>query len=211
VSGLAMSAGNHPRAGACERCHGSVVSQGREFAHPERHVDGNVDADELVCTSCHGSGASPAPPTDLTGNMDVAALGVGAHQAHMNGSSSSRPVPCSECHVVPEEVDAPSHIDDWSIAEVTFSGAASARNSDPSWNRQSGRCTNSWCHGADRSVTTSPVWTDSGVSLSCTSCHGLPPPAPHVQLPQCNLCHSNTRVDGSFVDRNLHVNGVVDF
>jgi predicted CxxxxCH...CXXCH cytochrome family protein len=147
----------------------------------------------------------------LGGNSLVTVMGVGAHQAHLKGSAWSRPVPCVECHVVPDQVDAPAHIDDWSVAEVTFSGAASARNRAPMWDRQAGRCSNTWCHGADSSTTTSPIWTDTAVSFNCSSCHGAPPPAPHVQLTQCNLCHSNARPDGTFTDASLHVNGSVDF
>jgi predicted CxxxxCH...CXXCH cytochrome family protein len=120
-------------------------------------------------------------------------------------------VPCSECHVVPEHIDDPGHIDDWAVAEVKFAGAAVAQNRAPTWDRQTGRCTNVWCHAADNTVSSSPVWADPGVSLGCTGCHGMPPPTPHVQLTQCSLCHSNMKADGTFVARTQHVNGAVDF
>lgn len=211
IAGVPISSGNHPKSDRCENCHGTVIAPDRVFIAPERHVNGKPDVADLTCTSCHGGGGSSAPPSDLLGNADVTTMGVGAHRAHLSGGKWGRSVACTDCHVVPEHVDDPGHIDDWTAAEVTFSGVAIAQNRTPTWNRQNGRCTNVWCHGADLTVTTSPVWTDPAVSLGCTSCHGMPPPAPHVQLTQCNLCHSNVRSDNTFVDRSLHVNGSLDY
>ena len=210
VAGVAISNQSHPKISDCSRCHGAIIDQNLNFIAPDLHVDGTVEV-TLNCSSCHGSSASSAPPTDLSGNTDVSALGVGAHQTHLNGGPYFRPVLCSECHVVPQNINDPGHIDDWTTAEVTFSGAAISSNRLPNWDRQSATCANLWCHNPDPHGGISPVWNDPNVSLGCDTCHGFPPSAPHQQSTQCNTCHSNYRSSGTFVDPTLHVNGTIDF
>ena len=219
-----ISAQSHPKVTDCSRCHGAVIDQNRNFIAPERHVDGrvdgNVDLVTLDCSSCHGSRTSAAPPTDLSGNTSVTAIGVGAHQTHVTGGQVSRPVPCSDCHITPASIaniNDPGHIDDWTTAEVTFANVSTKGGHVPTWNRQTASCTDSWCHGPVTAGNVSPVWTDPNVALTCTNCHGLPPPDPHPQVAQnplvaqCWVCHTNITQGFGFVDRNLHVNGVVDF
>jgi predicted CxxxxCH...CXXCH cytochrome family protein len=210
VPGVPISALSHPKATDCSRCHGTVAGQNLSIIGPGLHVDGLVEV-ELDCGSCHGSSASPAPPTDLAGNMAVSSIGVGAHQTHLAGGQSSRPVPCNECHIVPVNVNDPGHIDDWGTAEVTFSGAAIAGNHQPSWSHQTANCTDSWCHGPGNPGNISPTWNDPAATITCTNCHGLPPAPPHPQVPQCNLCHTNATNAFTFINRALHVNGNVDF
>ena len=211
VAGVAISAQSHPKNAECSRCHGAVIDQNMNFTAPNEHVNGTINVVTLACNSCHGSSASPAPPTDLSGNTDVTAIGVGAHQAHLNGGPYYRPVPCGECHVVPTNVNDPGHINDWTTAEVTFSGAAIATNRIPTWNRQTGSCTNVWCHSPQALGNVAPIWNDPNVSINCATCHGFPPPPPHDQTPQCNFCHTNYTTAGTFKDPSLHVNGTVDF
>jgi predicted CxxxxCH...CXXCH cytochrome family protein len=188
------------------------------FVAPNLHVDGIVEVvPHLGCSSCHGSSTSPAPPTDLAGNTSVSSIGVGAHQTHVTGGQVSRPVPCSDCHITPTNINDPGHIDDWTTAEVTFAGVAITGGHVPSWNRQTASCSDSWCHGPVTAGNVSPIWTDPNVALTCTNCHGLPPPDPHPQVAQnplvaqCWVCHTNITQGFGFVNRNLHVNGVVDF
>jgi predicted CxxxxCH...CXXCH cytochrome family protein len=213
-----ISARSHPKITDCSRCHGAVIDSNRNFTAPGRHVDGNIDVvTPLACNSCHGSSASAAPPTDLAGNTSVTSIGVGAHQTHVTGGQLSRPVPCSDCHITPKNVNDPGHIDDWTIAEINFAGAATKGGHVPTWNRLTASCTDSWCHGPVTAGNTSPVWTDPSVALTCTNCHGLPPPDPHPQVAQnplvaqCWICHTNITQGFGFVNRNLHVNGNVDF
>ncbi len=235
VADTPISAQSHPKVNSatdCYRCHGMVVDSKRNFTAPELHVNGNIEY-QLTCSSCHGSSASPAPPTDLSGNTDVTSLGVGAHQAHLTGISASfptgsfRPVLCSDCHTVPTDVNDPNHINDWTTAVLTFSGAAVAGNQSPSWNSPSSSpatCTGGWCHGPGAIGNVSPVWNDPSVTLSCTSCHGFPPPFvantpistqshPKVNnATDCYRCHG-TVIDSNlnFVAPQLHVNGTIDY
>jgi predicted CxxxxCH...CXXCH cytochrome family protein len=57
----------------------------------------------------------------------------------------------------------------------------------------------------------SPTWVTAG-SLGCTSCHGLPPPAPHPQITDCSRCHGDVVAadNRTIVERNRHVDGIVD-
>ena len=226
VANTPISAQSHPKvnkATDCYRCHGMVVDSSLKFIAPQLHVNGTPDF-QLTCSSCHGDGSrsgddltKAAPPADLSGSTDVTSLGVGAHQTHISGGQVSRPVPCGECHIVPSKVNDPGHVDDWNTAEVTFSGAAIVAGHTPNWNRQTASCTDSWCHGPVTSGNVSPVWNDPNVALTCTNCHGLPPPDPHPQVgqnplvAQCWICHTNITQGFGFVNRSLHVNGTVDF
>jgi hypothetical protein len=92
----------HPQSERCEVCHGEVIDAKRHFVAPALHVDGKVQSQAGNCGACHGSGEEPAPPRDTHGNAAVAAIGVGAHGAHLTGGSFSRPLECTECHRVPK-------------------------------------------------------------------------------------------------------------
>src|SRR5689334_5928754 len=71
---------------------------------------------------CHGDDNSNAPPMSISGVADTTATGVGAHQVHLNPSPSwHQKVECSDCHVVPQAVGDPGHIDGDNKAEVIFS------------------------------------------------------------------------------------------
>jgi len=172
--------------------------------------DGYPD-DEFTCWSCHGSEANAAPPVGLNGETEISALGVGAHQAHLAGALAG-PVKCSECHAVPETTDAEGHIDALP-AEVTFGPVASAGETAPEWDRESGTCNNVYCHGATLSGGSdkNPVWTQDA-QLSCGSCHGFPPPPPHTLTTDCSLCHSDTvKPDGSLdIEGGKHIDGVLE-
>lgn len=194
---------------ACTACHGDPppnhLRSDCASCHPRAapHIDGVVQVG-TGCDGCHGTPSSPAPPVDLAGKRFTTALGVGAHQAHLQGRARlSAPVPCATCHVVPATVDAPGHIDSPPPAEVTASLG---------WDRGAQTCTSSYCHGAAR-----PAWTSSG-QVSCGSCHGIPPTSPPhaaaMTVSTCASCHPGT-VDafGSIIvtnGRSEHINGRVD-
>ena len=101
-------------AGTCDRCHGNPPPNHARndcaTCHPASapHVDGIVQIGRTAgCGGCHGSLTSPAPPTDLAGNTFTTAIGVGAHQAHLQGTSRlTGPIACETCHLVPATVDA---------------------------------------------------------------------------------------------------------
>ena len=197
--------------GQCTRCHGdpppSHARNDCATCHPANapHIDGIVQVGRTSgCDGCHGSAASPAPPVDLSGNTFTTAIGVGAHQAHLQAQSHiSAPIPCATCHVVPTTVDSPGHIDSTGPAIVLATLG---------WDRNVQTCSNAYCHGPAR-----PIWTSTG-QVTCGSCHGIPPSdAPHIPtmtLTSCASCHPGT-VDafGNILVTNgtsEHMNGVVD-
>lgn len=192
----------HPASDACHLCHDSIDAQG--VLDAARHIDGVLDLAE-ACDTCHGSGELGAPPPDLSGQSDIARIGVGAHATHLEGGAFSRPLACSECHQVPETVAAAGHLDDSPRAEVMFSGVALANGHQPSWDFVTRGCSDSHCHG-----TSSPAWT-SPEPLACDSCHGFPPAAPHPQMRDCSRCHGEVIDENDMiVDRQRHVDGVLD-
>jgi predicted CxxxxCH...CXXCH cytochrome family protein len=201
----------HVQATDCARCHGQVIDGAGTIIAPDRHVNGIVDL-ASGCTACHGGMGSNAPPVDVGGSSAVTSPGVGAHQVHLSGGAQSRPVLCSECHVVPGQVSDPGHLDSTPGAELVFSGVArTSFLSDPQWSVATLTCTGTWCHGPqDPTSSASPVWTSTAGRLGCTGCHGMPPPDPHPQLTDCSLCHPNVTGTQTLIDRTLHVNGRVE-
>lgn len=176
------------------------------------------------CTTCHGGTlAAPfeaAPPINLSGEDERTARGNGAHAAHLLASDRARPLTCDNCHSVPDTLYAAGHVDSAYPAEVKIeSRVASAFEATPEWDVDSGTCKNTFCHGGyfvggrpSGGTHPEPSWTSAdGVEARCGGCHGLPPPAPHPEVEGCTECHENSRPDGSFVDPNRHVDGVVDF
>jgi predicted CxxxxCH...CXXCH cytochrome family protein len=201
----------HPQSERCEACHGDVIGADRHFINPALHVDGKVEVSPGACTTCHGSDDNPAPPSDTLGKQTSASIGVGAHRAHLAGGAFSRPLACTECHVVPQAADDPGHIEGLP-ARVALMGVAASSGRDPTWSHTAASCSNTWCHGpSPGQANDSPTWTSSQ-ALTCTSCHGAPPPAPHPQLSNCSHCHG--AVVGSdnhtIIDRTKHVDGTVD-
>ena len=112
----------HPTGTDCASCHPTMEEGSMTFRDPTRHIDGVVDVIVGVggCTSCHGSATSSAPPTDLDGNTARTFAGVGAHQAHLAASDWRHEITCSNCHVVPTDIDSPGHRDGDNVAEVPF-------------------------------------------------------------------------------------------
>jgi predicted CxxxxCH...CXXCH cytochrome family protein len=179
---------------ACEACHGEVVNRAREIVAPARHVDGRVDVRDLSagCSACHG------PPADLGG----------AHTAHLSGRTG-KALECADCHVVPQTIAAPAHLDGDGRAEIVFGARARADSSTPLWNGAS--CTGTYCHGATLrgAATPEPAWSGGGTQAACGACHGVPYPNHHGEV--CSDCH------GAVVDRafrilrpDLHINGRVE-
>lgn len=205
---------------SCGTCHGRPPSTHAPVAetscatcHPADapHVDGLAQIGrEDSCAGCHGGDGSPAPPIDLAGNVFTTAPGVGAHRSHLEAANRiSKPVPCASCHLVPDEVGSPGHIDTVGPAEVVLTAGG--------WNRESETCAGTACHGPAQ-----PTWTrvDLG-EAACGTCHDLPPAAPWHEgvttINQCVTCHPSTvdgfgniRVDGPAGDESEHIDGDVD-
>jgi predicted CxxxxCH...CXXCH cytochrome family protein len=201
----------HPQSPNCSGCHTETVDADRNIIDPSKHLNGTVDVGALTCHTCHGSATSDAPPQDTSGNTDPSSPGVGAHQAHLNGSIG-RAVECTACHVRPDTVDATGHLGDGTPgAELTFSGLALNGGATPSYDRTTHTCTGTYCHGPVSPATSvSPMWTTSDAP-TCTTCHGAPPAFPHPQMQNCSLCHSET-VDASMqiLDLTKHIDGTVE-
>jgi predicted CxxxxCH...CXXCH cytochrome family protein len=208
----------HPQVQDCGLCHADVYSSaGAAIVQRDRHVDGVVDVRvPAACTGCHSSGGADA---GLSGLLPSAAPDIGAHRVHLTPRGPARPVRCEECHAVPSDVFSPGHVDTALPAEVAFSGVATAFEARPVFD--AGSCVQTYCHGdqfiggrPSGGVDTRPSWVLPGdvSALTCQSCHGLPPPAPHPQAADdCSSCHRNVDDNRLFIAAATHVDGVVTF
>jgi len=202
---------------ACATCHpGTVLAGGALDVAGGQHIDGVVQVGAAACTGCHGDPArlpaelAPAPPRDSLGNTATTAVGVGAHLRHLQGGALRGPMACTDCHAVPASLDAhPS-----GAVDLTWGPLARAGGAAPSWSRATASCSATYCHGSTLTggTRTAPVWTQvDGTQTRCGTCHGIPPPAPHVADQDCGKCHlgyTSTTVDpGTHVDGYIQVNG----
>jgi len=192
------------------------------------------------CRLCHGgvSGRS-SPPKALNGETSESYIGVGLHVSHMDSTKYSKVVACNDCHTsLSGGFDSPSHIGDNpdGIAEINFGSLSKTETffeggsfvPNPTWSRESASCSDSYCHGTfkDGNLDAMPVWTDKN-SVKCGSCHGDPitgnpnplpngnffhPHYPSYTINICFQCHGNViNSQGIITNKDLHVNGVVDF
>lgn len=192
--------------GACTNCHAEANAAGTALSGGPLHMNGKVDLGDGSgkCGACHGTGDSPWPLT-------------GAHPSHQNPSIAAS-VPCSSCHVVPQTILDPVHLD--GTVHVTFAGLAIARGASPVWNGAS--CSETACHGAKLPDVPAvvPNWLDtSGAASKCGACHGLPP-SQHTTSTSCSrsTCHgtetSEDGLGGSTITTSgkiSHINGMIDF
>ncbi|OIP33152.1 MAG: hypothetical protein AUK47_19525 [Deltaproteobacteria bacterium CG2_30_63_29] len=171
---------------------------------------------DVQCTSCHGTeSVSVAPPLAIDKESATTDPGVGAHQSHLQGGNLRGPIQCSDCHQVPEFVDSEGHHGALP-AELSFGALATANgNLAPEFDDTTYKCTNVYCHGAiiGGGSNKTPQWNVvDGSQRACGTCHGFPPPAPHLQLTYCTGCHPDTvNEDGSInLTTGYHINGVID-
>jgi predicted CxxxxCH...CXXCH cytochrome family protein len=209
----------HSTSTSCGTCHTGYTAT---TVNATLHLNGVIDSSQ-TCTSCHGTagraggtgdtGTNPvaaAPPVDTLQNSATTARGVGAHLAHLTGTSlSANPVPCAECHVVPTSSSHSNGTLDLSWGTLARTGGLS-----PAYSTTTFTCSNTWCHGGTTSLQggtiTAPKWTQvDGTQAACGTCHGNPPPAPHVQNTACATCH--TGYSQTAVNAALHLNGVIDY
>ena len=167
------------------------------------------------CTSCHGTaGGNAAPPQALGSIDDPSYPWTGTHQAHLLSPRLGRPVACGQCHAIPATIDAPGHIDDPWPAEVTWGALATEKDRQPTWERETRTCSDTYCHGGVAGGSTlAPQWDDlSGARSACNTCHGMPPPPPHPGATGCEDCHGAVAGPaGTFADPSLHLDGTVQF
>jgi predicted CxxxxCH...CXXCH cytochrome family protein len=224
----------------CTTCHGAAIDAAGTPS-PQTHVNGNLDFAPNVtssCASCHGDASSrsatvlpgdprSAPPTDAEGRpaSNPAATSIGAHQNHLVAGVLGVAVACSECHLVPATLLAPSHLD--GHVTVTFGPLATKNGTAASYDRSTQTCSNVYCHGdflgSRATPPPNPTWNGGQAAVACGSCHGLPPPAPGHPDPVsfgvpsgCNgpsnnpalACHPSPYSPTS-VDPKLHIDGRV--
>ncbi len=182
----------------------------------ERKLQGETETATVTCSRCHGNADNAAPPLSVKGDRDATDMAVGAHQAHLRGGALRAPLACSDCHLLPESANVASHID--GHATVTFGALAWMGGASPEWIAETGSCSATYCHGGTLAggALTAPVWNRGAAEAACGACHGLPPPPPHVQNPDCGRCHvgytatsvvAATHVDGKVDLKRLECNG----
>ncbi len=195
---------------SCTTCHGADLSGGNVNVGcgncHDKSLPAGVASWKVNCTMCHGGvdNQTGAPPAATWGNAGDPARGggtadpirVGAHTKHVT-STLTRPIDCSACHLKPADALSTGHIDSSdAIATVTWGGLAVAGGANPAWDRTTGNCSATYCHGnysgtfsynvwdwgLDASVTqyysyvgikATPGWTSG--PMTCGSCHGNPP------------------------------------
>ena len=168
------------------------------------------------CTACHGGAGNltGAPPWDVSGRTDTAEITVGAHDSHVQAGLLAAAIPCSECHPDPRLA---STVHGNHTVNVVF-GPLAAQGASPGWDAATATCSATYCHGATLGggINKAPVWTAVGQGqAACGTCHGIPPPAPHLAVPNdpaaCFACHPDT-VDssGAIVTGGRHLDGQVE-
>ncbi|MGC4121181.1 MAG: CxxxxCH/CxxCH domain-containing protein [Myxococcales bacterium] len=197
----------------CQACHGEDLEGGKSgVSCGDCHAAGW----KTNCTMCHGTAGVPngAPPADTHGGTATTATTVGAHASHLNKSTFGKPVACTECHLLPASVTSAGHLDG-DTATLTWGPLARSGGLTPAWNRTTGTCSSTWCHGGSLHGGTipEPVWTQvDGTQAKCGTCHGLPPPAPHTTSTNCHDCHPDTvKADGTLdLAKSKHLDGIVE-
>jgi len=208
----------------CKTCHGTDYKGGTSGVSCYTCHTGTAGPEN--CSTCHGSSSSPAPPKDLSGNTSNTARGVGAHQVHLLGTSSSKAFTCAECHTIPGSVSTTGHIDGDNRAEVMMNSYLANLSTgggnvvpSPSYNASTFACSNTYCHGTFKNGNTSnaPVWNDPSAA-ACGTCHGdvngtttalkARPGGTHTSSTNCSVCHGGV-VDASlkFINPSKHIDG----
>ncbi|RME24012.1 MAG: hypothetical protein D6798_12290 [Deltaproteobacteria bacterium] len=201
----------------CRDCHGADLAGGSGLSCDSCHPEGwRTD-----CTFCHGGSSNPtgAPPLDIDGTADPAAISFMAHTTHVTGSIAA-PFDCSECHLEPDEATSPGHLfdDTPAVAEVDFSAGLS----DAGLYDGKGGCSNLYCHGDGRGDNGTSV--DDGVPRTCASCHPDETSGSTAWSSMsgehsrhlnegldCAWCHfDDVDHDKNVIDPSLHVDGMVE-
>jgi predicted CxxxxCH...CXXCH cytochrome family protein len=209
---------------ACQTCHGAGYEPGRVNA--ATHLNGLVDfrGDASRCDSCH-SGPSSPQFVDLSGRtVDAGVRTVGAHDAHLKSNRLRGPIACNECHLVPNTLAAPGHIDSAAPAEVFplgFTGISAGQTVMPVYDATNATCTTS-CHQGQGDVDLAPglirtpSWTGGPSQAACGTCHGLPPQDGsqwHALATPCATCHGGSiELDGGIIfdgGTSRHIDGRV--
>jgi hypothetical protein len=216
---------------ACQNCHSADYSGG--ITGSSCLTCHTQPSGPEACNTCHGDFTDPAiiaPPQDINHNISTDSTGVGAHVSHLYQNDLGSQIPCSTCHIVPQDYFDPGHaVDDLLPAEVIFSPLAVHNIAvNPVYDYSSATCSDTYCHGNweflkdsssyqfaytdDKMVgnNNSVVWNEVGVGQAdCGTCHGLPPTGhvPHA-IEFCSTCHTDVvDSDGNIINTEKHING----
>jgi hypothetical protein len=213
----------------CQKCHGEDYGGG--IASPSCLNCHTQPEGPEACNTCHGDFNDPAiiaPPQDTKNNTNTDSTGVGAHVAHLYQNDLGKQIPCSTCHIVPQNYSDPGHvIDDPLPAEVIFSPLAvhNIANS-PMYNYSTATCSDTYCHGNFAFLRDSStnqfayidtamlgnnrevIWDEVGIGQAdCGTCHNLPPTG-HLNNTSCSGCHFGVvDADNNIIDPEKHING----
>ncbi len=242
----------HPQNTSCASCHAGVTTTTLTAAAAATHVDGLTTKTTSGCTACHGelslAGVVRANPTgaapgatgtntvDTTGQTATTAPGVGAHRAHLAGTTfRSTSLACTECHTLPASDTDTTHAlgggTGGARATIAWGNLASgaafgartptyAGSTTGSGGVVGGSCASTYCHSprADTVVglNQTPSWVAAGTVL-CGDCHGLPPvAAAHPVNAACSQCHPGypdspgAATALSAAAKLIHINGSLD-
>jgi predicted CxxxxCH...CXXCH cytochrome family protein len=196
---------------------------------------GTNNADNTLCTKCHGANASPGTYANVSSatvapgaRTTAGTADPGFHQKHLTASRGySNPITCRQCHTVVSTINQAGHIDNALPADITWGTLAKndIKGGNPATAYSAGTCSNVYCHdyarfkngwGGDATTNRTPVWTTAfgttpNTAADCKKCHGYPPASPHDSSTNCTGCHSHVASDNlSFNDRSKHINGAVE-
>jgi predicted CxxxxCH...CXXCH cytochrome family protein len=194
---------------ATASCHGTALTGGNTGGPSCNSCHNGWQTN---CTFCHGgtSNTTGAPPEGVMAQTAATDPAVGAHTKHVAATAMHAAWDCTMCHTKPSSALTPGHVDGNGgvvQAEVVYGSL----NPGATFTTGTSTCTNLYCHGTGTGTGTA-VWTDT-TALTCTSCHGAPPPTGehgrHSNY-SCSTCHQATVASGSTTISTLakHVNGI---
>ena len=196
----------------CESCHEVTIDEDGKFdINASSHMNGTLNILMMNCNSCHGNGSNNAPPSALDNETSTSFLSVGAHQEHLNANVYHGPISCNECHLVPSTPGQEGHIDYTITPEISWGEMATNKGAQPIWDRSTGTCSNTYCHGGTLvnagGAIRNPVWTIVDQSqVACDSCHGYPPTSPrHGGGTNCKMCHYDSNLNSSVLTGNTEI------
>jgi predicted CxxxxCH...CXXCH cytochrome family protein len=243
----------HPQNTTCGSCHAGATTTTLTAAAAATHVDGLTTKTTSGCTACHGElslagvvranplgaapGATGTNTVDTTGLSATTAPGVGAHKAHLTGTTfRTAALACTECHALPPSDTDVSHGNSGTgtggaratIAWGNLAGDAAFGARTPAYSGSTtgaggvvgGSCASTYCHSprADTvaGLNQTPSWVAAGTVL-CGDCHGLPPvAAAHPVNALCSQCHPGypdspvAATALSAAAKLIHINGQLD-
>jgi len=215
----------------CQSCHGDDYSGMGDSEKNCLKCHTSANGPE-ACNTCHGSSNNAAPPEDLEGNTNTTVQSVGAHQAHIVGTtwSTYKQGECFKCHMAPTNYADAGHIDNTPHAEVPFGALATMNGTlNATYDFLNAKCENVYCHGAFkfeksasqyqwayadsviRGNNRTMYWKYVGTGQApCGSCHNIPPKG-HIEATNCGTCHGDV-VDNNLniTNKFLHMNGQID-